>query len=221
MKRDAAQLIAVALAAAVVLVPLAIAAAQAPPSPLDRFRQLEFSPAEENFYKEGWQDRVAVEFDVINHAELGALRTALKDEDPLVRSIAARALGIRGDKDSADVLAELASLDSQYMVRIRAVEALALLKLKPEAIEAARKDKHLAVQWSANIVVRQAASEIDDAAVLRKAFAAGIKREAMGSAKVGQPAPDFSALTLDGKSFKLSNVLGKKPIAIYFAAFDG
>jgi HEAT repeat protein len=138
-----------------------------------------------------------------------------------VRSIAARALGIRGDKDSADSLAELATADPQYMVRIRAVEALALLKLKPEAIEAARKDSHLAVQWSANIAIRQLESKGDDAAVLRKAFAAGIKREAMGSAKVGQRAPDFAALTIDGQPYKLSDVLGKKPIAIYFAAFDG
>jgi peroxiredoxin len=43
----------------------------------------------------------------------------------------------------------------------------------------------------------------------------------MGTAKIGQPAPDFTALTSDGKPFKLSSVLGTKPIAIYFAAFDG
>jgi len=43
----------------------------------------------------------------------------------------------------------------------------------------------------------------------------------MGSAVVGKPAPDFTALTVDGKPFQLSSVLGKKPIAIYFAAFDG
>lgn len=205
---------------ATILVPLAIASAGPPTSPLERYRKLDFPPAEENFQK-GWQDRVALEFEVVNAAELGDLRTALQDPDPLVRSMAARALGIRGDKDSADALAELIKSDPQYMVRIRAVEALALLKLKPETIEVARKDKHLAVQWAANIAARQVESKTDDAAVLRQAFAAGIKREAMDSAKVGQPAPDFAALTMDGKPFKLSEVLGKKPIAIYFAAFDG
>jgi hypothetical protein len=46
-------------------------------------------------------------------------------------------------------------------------------------------------------------------------------RGAMGSAVVGKPAPDFTALTVDRKPFQLSSVLGKKPIAIYFAAFDG
>jgi HEAT repeat protein len=220
MKSSAGAVSQLAFAVATILVPLAIASAGPPTSPLERYRKLEFPPAEENFQK-GWQDRVALEFEVVNAAELDALRTALKDPEPLVRSMAARALGIRGDKDSADALAELIKSDPQYMVRIRAVEALALLKAKPEAIEAARKDRHLAVQWAANIAARQVESKMDDAAVLRQAFAAGIKREAMDSAKVGRPAPDFVALTLDGKPFKLSEVLGKKPIAIYFAAYDG
>jgi peroxiredoxin len=43
----------------------------------------------------------------------------------------------------------------------------------------------------------------------------------MGTAKLGKPAPDFTALTSDGKHFRLSTALGKKPIAIYFAAYDG
>jgi hypothetical protein len=209
-----------AVVVASLLVPLATARAQAPTSPLERYRKLEFPPAEENFQK-GWQDRVALEFAVINAADLGELRKALQDKDPLVRSMAARALGIRGDKESAAAIEELLKSDPESMVRIRAVEALGLLKLKTEAIELARKDRHLAVQWAANIAARQVESKTDDAAVLRQAFAAGIKREAMDSAKVGQPAPDFAALTMDGKPFKLSEVLEKKPIAIYFAAYDG
>jgi hypothetical protein len=62
---------------------------------------------------------------------------------------------------------------------------------------------------------------VDYAAEIRQAYAAGIDRGAMGSAVVGKPAPDFAALTLDGKPFQLSAALGKKPIAMYFAAFDG
>jgi hypothetical protein len=65
------------------------------PSPLENYRALKFPPKEENFDK-GWQERVAAENDVINLAELGSLRAALKDQDPLVRSIAARARHPRG-----------------------------------------------------------------------------------------------------------------------------
>jgi hypothetical protein len=191
-----------------------------PPSPIESYRRLEFPPKDENF-DEGWKDRVAADYDVINSADLTSLRAALKDGDPFVRAIAAYALGVRGDKISADALAELVKNDTEYVVRIRAVEALALLKMKPEVIESAQKDRDPGVPFVAKLVAGQLKSEIDYAAQIRQAYAAGIDREAMGSAAVGKPAPDFTALTIDGEPFQLSSVLGKKPIAIYFAAFDG
>jgi len=77
------------------------------------------------------------------------------------------------------------------------------------------------VQWAAMMAAGQLKSDTDYAAQVRKAYAVGIKREAMASAQVGQPAPDFTAETSDGKPFKLSAVLGKKPIVIYFAAYEG
>ena len=198
-------------------------AQQAPspsPSPLESYRKLQFPPKEANF-SNGWQERVALEYDVINLAELAALRAALKDKDPFVRSLAARALGIRADKDSADALADLAKTDPEYMVRVRAVESLGYLKMKTDVIELAKKDANGGVSWAAARAAGQAKADTDYAVQVRQAFAAGIKREAMGAAKLGQPAPDFSAQTTDGKPFQISTVLGKKPIAIYFAAFDG
>ena len=58
-----------------------------------------------------------------------------------MRAIAARALGILGDSDSADALAELVKADKEYLVRIRAVERqypLALL----DGIADLREDRH-------------------------------------------------------------------------------
>jgi len=89
-----------------------------PTSPLETYRRLEYPPKDENFAK-GWQERVALEYEIINAADRKALRSALKDEDPFVRAIAARALGILGDKDSADALAELVKADKEYFVRLR------------------------------------------------------------------------------------------------------
>jgi hypothetical protein len=208
------------LTLACLLVVLSAGRTQQPVSPLESYRKLEFPPKDENFAK-GWQERVALEFAIINGADLKSLRAALKDKDRFMRAIAARALGILGDKASADALAELVKTDPEHIVRIRAVEALGFLKMKPKVIEAATKDRHGAVQWTARSAAGQMESATDYAAQTREAFAAGIKREEMASAQVGQPAPDFAALTTDGKPFKLSSVLGKKPIAIYFAAFDG
>jgi hypothetical protein len=191
-----------------------------PTSPLEKYRKLEFPPKDENFAK-GWQERVAVEYEIINTADRKALRSALQDEDPFVRAIAARALGILGDKDSADALAALVKADREYFVRLRAVESLGYLKMKPEAIQLAIKDRDLGVSWVAKLAAEQLTSDTDFAKQLRDAFATGIKREVIGTAKLGKPAPDFTALTSDGKPFKLSTVVGKKPIAIYFAAYDG
>src|SRR5262249_1249214 len=100
-----------------------------PLSPIERYRNVEFPPKDENFEK-GWKDRVAADYDVINSADLTSLRAALKDGNAFVRAIAAYALGVRSDKTSADALAELVKIDKEYVVRIRAVEALALLKMK-------------------------------------------------------------------------------------------
>jgi hypothetical protein len=191
-----------------------------PHSPIENYRRLEFPPNEENFEK-GWKDRVAADYDVINSADLTSLRAALNDDNPFVRAIAAYALGVRRDEASADALADLVKNDKEYVVRIRAVEALALLKMKAEVIESALKDRDPGVPFVAKLVAGQLKSEVDYAAQIREAYAGGIDRGAMGSAMVGKPAPDFTVLTLDGKPFQLSSVLVKKPIAIYFAAFDG
>ncbi|MBC8326161.1 MAG: HEAT repeat domain-containing protein [Verrucomicrobia subdivision 3 bacterium] len=206
----------IALCALAILTPAVIAE---PPPALERYRNLEFPPRPENFDK-GWRERVALEFEIINQANLSSLRAGLTDKNEFVRSMAARALGIRGDKASANALAEVARKDREFMVRIRAVESLGLLKMKAEVIEAAKKDRQGAVRWSADLAADQLKSKQDCAGQIRRAFAAGINRKKMGSAMIGQPAPDFTAQTLDGKPFKLSTVLGKKPIALYFAAFD-
>lgn len=189
-------------------------------SALEKYRKLEFPARPENFAK-GWQDRVALEYEIINAADLKALRAALKDEDPFVRAIAARALGILEDKDSANALAELVKADKESLVRIRAVESLGYLKMKVEAIELATKEPDVGVRWVAKLAAEQLKGDTDYARQLREAYAVGIKRDVMGLARVGQPAPDFTAQTSDGKPFRLSTVLGKKPIAIYFAAYDG
>jgi hypothetical protein len=191
-----------------------------PTSPLEKYRRLEYPPKDENFAK-GWQERVALEYEIINAADLKTLRSALKDEDPFVRAIAARALGILGDKVSADALAELVKGDKEYFVRLRAVESLGYLKRKPDVIRLAIKDRDGGVSWVATLAADQLKSDTDYAKQLREAYATGIKREAIGTAKIGRAAPDFTAQTSDGKPFKLSTVLGKKPIAIYFAAYDG
>lgn len=194
-----------------------------PLSAIDRYGNLTIPVITKMFtdIDDGWRDRVVLEFEIINDADLESLRGALANEKPVVRGMAARALGIRADRVSADALAELAQSDESYLVRIRAVESLGFLKMKPDVIEAATMDKQGGVRWSARLAAEQVESKVDFAAQVRRAFAVGIDREDMAQAEVGLPAPDINVQTMDGKPFRLSSVVGKQPIAIYFAAFDG
>jgi hypothetical protein len=195
------------LVTCLLLLAMATQAAE-PPSPLENYRRLEFPPKEANF-DQGWEDRVMADYCVINSADLHDLRTALKDGDPFVRAIAAYALGVRGDEASSDALVELITNDKEPLVRIRAVEALALLKMRPDVIESARKDRDPGVQFVAKLVIGQVSSEIDYATQIRQAYAKGIDRRSIGSAVVGKPAPDFTALNIDGRPFQLSSLIGK------------
>lgn len=170
---------------------------------------------------EGWQDRVALEFEIMNDADLESLRSALSDKNPHARAMAARALGILADRDSADALAELVKSDPSYLVRIRAVESLGFLKMKSDIIQLAIKDEQGGVRWSARLAADQLKSKDDFAGQVRRAFSVGIERDDMGQAEVGLSAPDITVQTMAGQPFRLSSVLGKQPIAIYFAAFDG
>ena len=190
------------------------------PSALERYGKLPYPPVYENF-DQGWQERVELEFELVNTADLPSLRSGLHDSNPFVRAMAARVLGFRSDTTSADAIADLAIRDSDYSVRIRAVEALGFLKRKPEVIEQAKKDSDPGVQWSALTIAGLVNSNVDYAAQARESYAKGIRRDDMGSAQVGRKAPDFTARTSTGEPFRLSQVRGKKPIAIYFSAFDG
>ena len=58
----------------------------------------------------------------------------MKDENRFVRAMAVRALGILADKASGDAIAKLAKDDSEFIVRMRAVESLGLLTSLSETV---------------------------------------------------------------------------------------
>ena len=108
---------------------------QQPASPLERYGKLEFPPSKDNFAK-GWQERLLLEHEIVNSGDLGALRKALKDEKAYVRAVAARALGILADRESADALAALVKDDPEPLVRLRARSRDHLRWTAPRALAA-------------------------------------------------------------------------------------
>src|SRR5262245_10243840 len=123
--------------------------------PIENFRRLEFPPSGGENFEKGWKERVLADYAVINDADVKSLRTALDDDNPFVRAISAYALGVRGDNSSAEKLAGLVKNDKEYVVRIRALEALAMLKRKPEVFELAQKDRDPGVPFVAKLVSGQ------------------------------------------------------------------
>ena len=84
----------------------------------------------------------------------------------------------------------------------------------------AKSDKAWNVRWLSKVAEGQLKSKVDYAAKVRKAYEAGITRKEMGTARVGSPAPDFSALDIDGKPFKLGDVVKKKIVVLTFQVAD-
>ena len=201
---------------------VAVVTAQNALTPLERYRNLDHPPVTEESFDAGWQQRVRLEFEVVNSVPVAELRVALSDKTGFIRAIAARTLGIRGDRKSIETLAKLAISDPDSFVRTRAVEALGLLKAKPGVVaQAKRVNRYNGVDWAATLAEGQLGSDVDFAAQYRNAYAGELGKDEIDRARIGKQAPDFAALTIDGQPFRLSSVLGKKPIAIYFSAHDG
>jgi hypothetical protein len=196
-----------------------IGPAQQGASLVEEYRKLEF-PKNPHGRQLGWENRVALESRIIRTADLASLRVALNEENPFVRSMAARALGILGDKTSVQTLSSLVRNDHESSVRAAAVEALGWLKSGTDAIEEAKEDKHGGVRIQADYAAGRVGKATDYAAKIREGYSALLTREEIGSAKIGGAAPPFTALTSDGEVFKLSDVLGKKSILLYFAITD-
>ena len=188
-------------------------------SPIDAYRKADFSQKNGKF-DDACRNRIALEHSLIRAGDPAPLRAALGDKKRDVRAFAAAALGILGDRDSIDRLAEVARKDPDSMVRGKAVQALGWLKAGSDVIEAAKSDRAWNVRWLSKVAEGQLKSKIDYAAKVRKAYEAGITRKEMGTARVGSPAPDFSALDIDGKPFKLGDVVKKKIVVLTFQVAD-
>ncbi len=196
---------------------LAILALQG--SPLDEYRKSDFAP-KKGKVDDAWKKRILLEFELVRAGKPELLRPALKDPSKEVRAFAAGALGILGDQASAAPLAELAKADPDAMVRIMALQGLGWLRAGPEAVEAARSDSNRDVVFMAGVADLHLKDPKDHAAVVREAYTAPLRLEELASARVGAPAPDFSALDSTGAPFQLSSVLKKEIVVLTFQIAD-
>lgn len=193
---------------------------ESPEQLLKRYRKVDFAAARTGPWNEAHQQRLILESELIRAGKADPFRVALKDSLPPVRAFAARALGILGDKESADAIAALAMKDSENAVRENALIALGWLKTGAEAIQAAKSDRSSFVRFVAEAAEAQRTDPEDYGAKVRATYALPLVPDQIGRARIGQAAPDFSALDSDGNLFKLSEAVGKGIIVLDFLIGD-
>jgi len=201
------------------LLGFALCSCSTPPPPrnlLDEYRRADFGdkgswPALDDAYR----NRIALEFEIIREGRIEALREAARDPDRYVRAFAVAALGILGDRASEAAIAKLIEdPDVDSMVGGAALQAFGWLKGRVDVVRKARAKTRALGRHLMDLAERQVQDPIDHAAKVREAYARGIAREEIGSAKAGKAAPDFAAVDTEGRSFRLHEVLKEKKVAI-------
>ncbi len=185
---------------------------------IDEYRRADFGdqgsfPVLDDSYR----DRIALEFEIIRSGRIEPLREALRDSNRYVRAFSVTALGILGDHESEEAIAKVVKdPDIDSMVGGAAVQALGWLKAKGglEAVQFARANSRTLYRHLLDIAERQIKDPINHAAKVRQAYQLGVRREDIGSAKVGKAAPDFSATDTDGHPFSLADALKKNTVIV-------
>jgi hypothetical protein len=164
----------------------------------------------------GWQVRMKalVSLARAGPAAVPVLIDALKKGSPSTRELAAQALGCCADPRARPAL-EAALDDPEISVRLYACSALSMFgRLKPAKRYLRLRDRdHWAVRQNMAFALER--DDKPDPAALRKARA-NYDLAAMGSARVGGLAPDFTLGDLQGKTHRLSDFRGKKGVLLIF-----
>lgn len=155
-------------------------------------------------------------------ASVEPLLTALKEStDDELRIFAAQTLGFLGPRVPEEPLLRALRSDTSASVRLYAVDALGMRgsgeRLADTLRELAASEKDRDVVKHIQYTLDRGAAAID--AEVRTALLALTPAE-LGSATIGQPAPDFDLATYDGERVKLSAQRGKAPVVLVFVYGD-
>lgn len=210
----------------VVLLGLALSGCRTPAPErnlLEEYRRAEFGDTQNIFpVDDGYRNRMALEFDLVRSGRLAPLREGLHDSNRFVRSFSVSALGVLGDRASEGAIAKLVEdPGTDPMVGSTAVQALGWLKSGLESVRSARATSRTLSRRLLDVAEREIQDSVDHAAPILEAYRLGLRAEEVGSARVGAPAPDFSATDTEGRAFRLSDAVRQhRVVLVIFVAAD-
>ncbi len=165
-----------------------------------------------------WKARVEALCDLVKLGpeSLPALTAALNDDDPEVRGLVAQAIGFLGDASAAETLDRVLADDPDPTVRMYAADALGMSgAMKTDLLYelVAELDDNKDVRAHVHLALsRNSAGLSPD---VRKQFEE-FRPDAIDTARLGEPAPDFTLTDVQGTTHRLSELRGKTAAILTF-----
>ena len=152
-------------------------------------------------------------------ASIPALEKSLISGDTPTRIVAAQAISYLAPLADIDKLTEIFKNDTEPAVRLYIADAIGMSgKGKDVDWDAlAKNEQNRDVKMHINYAKSRGSSGVEKSVT---ASLANMPEEEIDSAKVGQPAPEFTLNSVDGTEFSLSQFKGKQPVVLIFIYGD-
>jgi len=158
----------------------------------------------------------------LNAPAIPALTSALNDTNPHVRQVATMVLGVLQATNAVPALEHLLAQDSEPVVRSQAAIALGQIG-QPSSLAALKAalsgDKARDVQHQAELAVYAIEHGIRPTPEVAASYA-HLDETRFGRVQVGQPASDFQLSDTEGKTWRLADFRGKKPVILIWIFAD-
>ena len=169
----------------------------------------------------GWKLRAKTLKQLVagGEASIPALEEALTSDNTPTRILAAQAIGYLAPLAKIKKLTEIFENDTEPAVRLYTADAIGMSgrgsKVDWDAL--ANNEKNRDVLMHINYAKSRGAAGVEKSIV---SSLAEMSDEKVDSAKVGEPAPEFSLNSVDGSEFSLSQFKGKQPVVLVFIYGD-
>ena len=169
----------------------------------------------------GWKVRARTLKQLVagGKSSISAIEKSLTSGNAPTRILAAQAISYLAPLADIEKLKEVVQNDTQPAVRLYAVDAIGMSGHGKDINWAAltENEKNRDVLKHINYAKSRGAEGVEQSVITSLAQ---MSDEKIDSAKVGEPAPDFTLNSVDGTEYSLSQFKGKQPVVLIFIYGD-